>query len=71
MCEGYCYSNQWLERLTLEFKHKIIHNIFFKKAEPKGKESKKKGKKEKVELVTEEELQEMLFNGGYADYTMA
>ena len=70
-CEGYCYSNEWLERLALEFKHKIIHSIFFKKSEAKGKEGKKKGKKEKVELVSEEELKEMLFGGGYSDYTMA
>jgi hypothetical protein len=72
LCEGYCYSNEWLERLTLEFKHKVIYSIFFKKAEPKGKEGKKKGKKEGAEpLLNEEELQEVLFNGGYADYTMA
>ena len=48
LCEGYCYSNDWLERLATEFKHKIIQNIFFKKPEPKGKDAKKKGKKEKT-----------------------
>ncbi len=56
--EGYVYSNEWLERLAGEFKHKIIHNIFFRKGEGKGKDAKKKGKKDKAEpLITEEELQ--------------
>lgn len=66
------YSNEWLDRLAGEFKHKIIQNIFFKKGDQKGKDAKKKGKKEKAEpLLTEEELQEVLFNGGYAEYSVA
>jgi len=46
--DDFCYSNDWLERLAAEFKHKIVHSIFFKKPEAKGKDSKKKGKKEKI-----------------------
>ena len=54
LCYDYCYSNDWLEQVAKEFKPKIIHNIFFKKTEPKGgRDQKKKGRKEKVELVTE------------------
>lgn len=45
VCEGYCYSNEWLEKLAAEFKEKIIYNIFFKKNDPKNKDKKKGGKK--------------------------
>jgi hypothetical protein len=44
LCEGYCYSNEWLERLASEFKHKIVYSIFFSK-KPDPKDKKKKGKK--------------------------
>jgi hypothetical protein len=71
ICEGYCYSNEWLKKLAEEFKNKIIYHIFFKKDEGKAKDGKKKGKKEKVPLVTEEELQEVLFSCGFADYSAA
>lgn len=71
VCEGYCYSNEWLERLAAEFKERIVYGIFFKKPEGKGKDKdKKKGKKERSEL-TEEELQETLFNCGFAEYSVA
>jgi hypothetical protein len=45
ICEGYLYSNEWLERLANEFKEKIMHSIFFKKNDGKAKDNKKKGKK--------------------------
>jgi len=38
--------------LAAEFKEKILYSIFFKK-DVKGKDAKKKGKKEKTELLTE------------------
>ena len=50
----------------------MIYNIFFKKADPK--KDKKKGnnsKKEKNDVLTEEELQEILFNCGFAEYSVA
>jgi DNA repair protein RadC len=70
VCEGYCYSNEWLERLASEFKERVIFSIFFKKAEPK-KDKRKGGKKEKSDALTEEELQEILFNCGFAEYSVA
>ena len=42
--EGICYSEEWLNRCVNQFRDRVIYDIFFKKAEPKGK--KKGGKKE-------------------------
>ena len=45
ICDGYCYSNQWLEKITAQFKQKVIYSIFFKKSDPKKDGKKKGGKK--------------------------